>query len=142
MTDGPSQGISRRVEASRGVGHVGDHGPRQRSEGRRAQCHRIRRWPARLPTPPAIVEAAIAARRTRRTTATRRRRAFLSSARQSRQDEARFRLRRLSVAGVVTNGGKHAVYATCQVLLDPGDEVLLPAPYWVSYPEAISLAGG
>jgi aspartate/methionine/tyrosine aminotransferase len=43
---------------------------------------------------------------------------------------------------VVTNGGKHAVYATCQVLLDPGDEVLLPAPYWVSYPEAIRLAGG
>ena len=43
---------------------------------------------------------------------------------------------------VVTNGGKHAVYATCQVLLDPGDEVLLPAPYWVTYPEAISLAGG
>jgi len=43
---------------------------------------------------------------------------------------------------VVTNGGKHAVYATCQVILDPRDEVLLPAPYWVTYPEAISLAGG
>ncbi|MFQ5554218.1 MAG: pyridoxal phosphate-dependent aminotransferase [Acidimicrobiia bacterium] len=42
---------------------------------------------------------------------------------------------------VVTNGGKHAVYATCQVLLDPGDEVLLPAPYWVTYPEAVRLAG-
>ncbi len=43
---------------------------------------------------------------------------------------------------VVTNGGKHAVYATFQVLVDPGDEVLLPAPYWVTYPEAIALAGG
>jgi aspartate/methionine/tyrosine aminotransferase len=43
---------------------------------------------------------------------------------------------------VITNGGKHAVYATCQVLLDPGDEVLLPAPYWVTYPEAIGLAAG
>ncbi len=43
---------------------------------------------------------------------------------------------------VITNGGKHAVYATCQVLLDPGDEVLLPAPYWVTYPEAIGLAEG
>jgi aspartate/methionine/tyrosine aminotransferase len=43
---------------------------------------------------------------------------------------------------VVTNGGKQAVYQTCQVLLDPGDEVLLPAPYWVTYPEAIALAGG
>ncbi len=41
---------------------------------------------------------------------------------------------------IITNGGKHAVYATCQVLLDPGDEVLLPAPYWVTYPEAIGLA--
>jgi aspartate aminotransferase len=43
---------------------------------------------------------------------------------------------------VVTNGGKHAVYQTCQSLIDPGDEVLLPAPYWVTYPEAVALAGG
>lgn len=43
---------------------------------------------------------------------------------------------------VVTNGGKHAVYATCQVLLNPGDEVLLPSPFWVSYPESVRLAGG
>jgi aspartate/methionine/tyrosine aminotransferase len=42
---------------------------------------------------------------------------------------------------VVTPGGKGAVYATFQVLLDPGDEVLLPAPYWVTYPEAATLAG-
>jgi aspartate/methionine/tyrosine aminotransferase len=42
---------------------------------------------------------------------------------------------------VVTNGGKQAVYLTCQTLLDPGDEVLLPTPYWVTYPEAITLAG-
>ena len=43
---------------------------------------------------------------------------------------------------VITNGGKHAVFTTCQVLLNPGDEVLLPAPYWVTYPEAVVLAGG
>jgi aspartate/methionine/tyrosine aminotransferase len=43
---------------------------------------------------------------------------------------------------VVTNGGKHAVYNTFQVLCDPGDEVLLPAPYWTSYPECITIAGG
>jgi aspartate aminotransferase len=43
---------------------------------------------------------------------------------------------------VVTNGGKHAVYNTFQVLCDPGDEVLVPAPYWTSYPEVITLAGG
>jgi aspartate aminotransferase len=43
---------------------------------------------------------------------------------------------------VVTNGGKHAVYNTFQVLCDPGDEILLPAPYWTSYPECITLGGG
>jgi aspartate aminotransferase len=43
---------------------------------------------------------------------------------------------------VVTNGGKHAVYNAFATLLDPGDEVLLPAPYWTTYPEAIKLAGG
>jgi aspartate/methionine/tyrosine aminotransferase len=43
---------------------------------------------------------------------------------------------------LVTNGGKHALYQAFATLLDPGDEVLLPAPYWVTYPEAIALAGG
>ncbi|GAA4844653.1 pyridoxal phosphate-dependent aminotransferase [Saccharopolyspora rosea] len=43
---------------------------------------------------------------------------------------------------LVTNGGKQAVYQAFQTLLDPGDEVLLPAPYWTTYPEAITLAGG
>jgi aspartate aminotransferase len=43
---------------------------------------------------------------------------------------------------LVTNGGKHAVYEAFATLLDPGDEVLLPTPYWTSYPESISLAGG
>ena len=43
---------------------------------------------------------------------------------------------------LVTNGGKHAVYNAFQALLDPGDEVLLPAPYWTTYPETIALADG
>jgi aspartate aminotransferase len=43
---------------------------------------------------------------------------------------------------LVTNGGKHAVYNTFATLLDPGDQVLLPAPYWTTYPEPIALAGG
>jgi aspartate/methionine/tyrosine aminotransferase len=43
---------------------------------------------------------------------------------------------------LVTNGGKHAVYQAFATLLDPGDEVLVPTPYWTSYPEAIALAGG
>jgi aspartate aminotransferase len=43
---------------------------------------------------------------------------------------------------VVTNGGKHAVFAAFAALCDPGDEVIVPAPYWTTYPEAIALAGG
>ncbi|MGB5952387.1 MAG: pyridoxal phosphate-dependent aminotransferase [Ornithinimicrobium sp.] len=43
---------------------------------------------------------------------------------------------------VVTNGGKQAVYNTFAALLDPGDEVILPSPYWTTYPESIRLAGG
>ncbi len=43
---------------------------------------------------------------------------------------------------LVTNGGKQAVYQTMATLLDPGDELLLPAPYWTTYPEAVRLAGG
>ncbi len=43
---------------------------------------------------------------------------------------------------LVANGGKQALYNTFMALLDPGDEVLLPAPYWVSYPEMIKLADG
>lgn len=43
---------------------------------------------------------------------------------------------------VVTNGGKHAVFAAFATLCDPGDEVIVPAPYWTTYPEAIRLAGG
>lgn len=43
---------------------------------------------------------------------------------------------------LVSNGGKQALYNTFAALLDPGDEALLPAPYWTTYPESIRLAGG
>jgi aspartate aminotransferase len=43
---------------------------------------------------------------------------------------------------LVTNGGKQAIYAAFAAMLDPGDEVIVPAPYWTTYPEAIRLAGG
>jgi len=43
---------------------------------------------------------------------------------------------------VITNGGKHAVFSAFTVLVDEGDEVLLPAPFWTTYPEPIALAGG
>ncbi|NJM78210.1 MAG: pyridoxal phosphate-dependent aminotransferase [Acaryochloridaceae cyanobacterium RU_4_10] len=41
---------------------------------------------------------------------------------------------------IVTNGGKHSLYNLMQALLDPGDEVIIPAPYWLSYPEMVKLA--
>jgi len=43
---------------------------------------------------------------------------------------------------VVSNGGKQALFNACMAIVDPGDEVILPAPYWVSYPDMIRLAGG
>jgi aspartate aminotransferase len=43
---------------------------------------------------------------------------------------------------LITNGGKQAVFQTFATLLDPGDEVLMPTPYWTTYPESIALAGG
>ncbi len=43
---------------------------------------------------------------------------------------------------LITVGGKEALYLACQAVIDPGDEVILPAPYWVSYPEQVQLCGG
>src|SRR3954468_4966938 len=43
---------------------------------------------------------------------------------------------------IVTNGGKHAIFDAVTTLIDPGDEVLLPAPYWTTYPEPVRFAGG
>ena len=43
---------------------------------------------------------------------------------------------------IVTNGGKHAVFQTVQTLVGEGDEVIIPGPYWVTYPEVVKLAGG
>lgn len=43
---------------------------------------------------------------------------------------------------IVTNGGKHSLYGLIQALIEPGDEVIIPSPYWLSYPEMVYLAGG
>ncbi|HEY9706207.1 MAG TPA: pyridoxal phosphate-dependent aminotransferase, partial [Allocoleopsis sp.] len=43
---------------------------------------------------------------------------------------------------IVTNGGKHSLYGLIMAVIDPGDEVIIPAPYWVSYPEMVKLADG
>ena len=96
-----------------------------------------------VPTPPAIVAAAAAAcadpRNHRYSPA-----AGLPELREAIAAKTR-RDTGLEVAAsqvLVTNGGKQAVYQGFATLVDPGDEVLLPAPYWTTYPEAIALAGG
>ncbi len=43
---------------------------------------------------------------------------------------------------IVTNGGKHSLFNLMQALIEPGDEVIIPAPYWVSYPEMVKMVGG
>lgn len=96
-----------------------------------------------FPTPPAIVEAAVEAARDPRnhryTPA-----AGLPELREAivaktRRDSG-YQVQANQV--LVTNGGKQAVYQAFATIIDPGDEVLLPAPYWTTYPESIGLAGG
>ncbi len=96
-----------------------------------------------FPTPDYIVEAAIAAARQpanhRYTPA-----AGLPDLREAIAEKTR-RDSGLEIPPaqvLVTNGGKQAVYQAFATIIDPGDEVLLPAPYWTTYPEAIALAGG
>jgi len=96
-----------------------------------------------FPTPAEVVEAALVAAREpamhRYTPA-----AGLPALRQAVADKtARDSGLQVAPAQVlITNGGKQAVYQTFATLLDPGDEVILPAPYWTTYPEAVRLAGG
>jgi aspartate aminotransferase len=96
-----------------------------------------------FPTPRAIVEAAMAAcadpanHRYTPTGGLPELRAAIVA--KTRRDSG-YELRPAQV--LVTNGGKQAVYNTFAALCDPGDEVLVPAPYWTTYPEAIALAGG
>jgi aspartate aminotransferase len=96
-----------------------------------------------FPTPPAIVAAAEAAcadpRNHRYTPAAGLPELREAIAAKTRRDTG-FEIAASQV--LVTNGGKQAVYQAFATLVDPGDEVLLPAPYWTTYPEAIALAGG
>ena len=96
-----------------------------------------------FPTPPHIVEAAVAAcqdpRNHKYSPAGGLAELKEAIAAKTQRDSG------LSIASgqvLVTNGGKHAIYNTFATLLEPGDEVLLPAPFWTTYPEAIALAGG
>jgi aspartate aminotransferase len=96
-----------------------------------------------FPTPPAIVEAAVEAARDPRnhryTPAAGLPELREAIAAKTKRDSG------YEVAAnqvLVTNGGKQAVYQAFATIIDPGDEVLLPAPYWTTYPESIALAGG
>jgi aspartate/methionine/tyrosine aminotransferase len=96
-----------------------------------------------FPTPPHIVDAAVAAALDPKN-----HRYSPTSGLPELREAIAAKTARDSAYGVeaaqvlVTNGGKHAVYNTFQALLDPGDEVIVPAPYWTTYPEAIALADG
>ncbi len=96
-----------------------------------------------FPTPAHIVEAAVAACRNpamHRYTPTPGLPALREAIAVKTKRDSGYDVRAAQV--LVTNGGKHAVYNTFQALCDPGDEVLVPAPFWTTYPESITLAGG
>ena len=96
-----------------------------------------------FPTPEAIVEAAVAACRTPRFhkyTPTPGLPELREAVAHKTKRDSGYDVTPAQV--LVTNGGKQAVYQAFASILDPGDEVLLPAPYWTTYPEAIALAGG
>src|SRR6187431_1465670 len=96
-----------------------------------------------FPTPDAIVEAAVQAARDpknhRYTPATGLPELREAIARKTLRDSG-YEVDPANI--IVTNGGKQAVFQAFAAVVDPGDEVLLPAPYWTTYPEAIALAGG
>jgi len=96
-----------------------------------------------FPTPAHIVEAAVAAAQDPKN----HRYTPAAGLPELRESVAAKTLRDSSLAVepsqvIITNGGKQAVYQAFATIVDPGDEVLVPAPYWTTYPEAIRLAGG
>ncbi|TQK77021.1 L-aspartate aminotransferase [Rarobacter incanus] len=96
-----------------------------------------------FPTPAHVVQAAIAAAKdpaNHRYTPAAGLPALRAAIAQRAQIDAGYHTEAANV--LVTNGGKQAVYQAFATLVDPGDEVLLPAPFWTTYPEAIRLAGG
>ncbi|MDA8291913.1 MAG: pyridoxal phosphate-dependent aminotransferase [Actinomycetota bacterium] len=96
-----------------------------------------------FPTPDAVVEAAVAAcrdSRNHRYTPTAGLPELRAAVAAKTERDSRYSVAPSQV--LVTNGGKQAIANAFATLLDPGDEVLVPAPYWTTYPEAIALAGG
>ena len=125
------------------VGHARRRRQGQGAQSRRPAGHRLRRRRARLPHPGLHRRGARSAPAPCRAATSTRPPAGLPELREAiaaktLRDSAYRRRGQV----IVTNGGKHAVYIAFATLLDPGDEVLLPTPYWTTYPEVIALAGG
>jgi aspartate aminotransferase len=96
-----------------------------------------------FPTPDAIVEAAIAAARdpkNHRYTPTQGLPELREALAVKTKRDSGYEVKASQI--LVTNGGKQSVYEAFAALCDPGDEVIVPTPYWTTYPEAIQLAGG
>jgi aspartate aminotransferase len=143
MTDGPRSRVSHRIGS---IAESATLAVDARAKALKAAGRPIIGFGAGepdFPTPAAIVEAAVEAARDpknhRYTPA-----AGLPELREAiAAKTARDSGFKVSASEVlVTNGGKQAVYQAFATVLDPGDEVLLPAPFWTTYPEAIVLAGG
>jgi aspartate aminotransferase len=144
--DGLERRSSARLVEDRGNRRVGDPGRRregQGAQGRGSPCHRVRCGGAGFPTPGAIVagvEEACADPRNHRFTPAGGLPELRTAIVEKTKRDSGYAIAENEV--LVTNGGKQAVYEAFATLLDPGDEVLLPAPYWTTYPEAVALAGG
>ena len=144
VSRGSERRVSARLAGDRRVGHA-----RRRRQGQGAAGRRARTSSASAPASPTsrrpthIVEAAVAACRDpknhRYTPAGGLPELKEAIAAKTKRDSG-FDCAAAQV--LVTNGGKHAVFTAFAALCDPGDEVICPAPYWTTYPEAITLAGG
>ncbi len=128
----------------RRVCHPGGRREGQGTQGRRPAGHRLRRGRARLPDSGLHRRGGAAGVRGAAVSQVHPGRGPAGAARgRGRQDGRAIPVSRFSASQVlITNGGKQAVYETFATLLDPGDEVLMPTPYWTTYPESIGLAGG
>ena len=127
----------------RRISHPGRRREGEGPQGRRAAGDRLRSRRTGLPHSRLIVQAAIAAcsdPANHRYTPTPGLPALRNAVAEKTLRDSGFAIDAAQV--LMTNGGKQAVYQAFATLLDPGDEVLLPAPYWTTYPEAITLAGG
>ena len=135
--------VSARIGGDRRVRHARGRRQGQGAQGRRPPVIGFGAGEPDFPTPDYIVEAAVAAcARPREPPLHPGRRAARAARGDRRQDAARLRLRGRRRPGARHQRRQAGGLPGVRRAVDPGDEVLLPAPYWTTYPEAIRLAGG